>query len=138
MDWLQFIAAVIGHLAWPLVILILLIMVRKHIGALAERLLEFSFGGAKITFDKILEKGAEIIEHTPLPELPKLADEPELKLPVPPEVEYKKAGPRRTLNRAIRRRRKQASVSNQAALSKVVRTRRGRPASVRYRRQDGA
>jgi hypothetical protein len=62
MDWLQFIAAVIGHIAWPVVILVLLVMVRKHIGALADRISEFSFGGAKAVFDKNLEKGREIIE----------------------------------------------------------------------------
>jgi hypothetical protein len=70
MDWLQFIAAVVGHLAWPSVILVLFVMLRKHMGALAGRLLEFSFGGAKITFDKILQRGAEIIEQSPQPELP--------------------------------------------------------------------
>jgi uncharacterized protein YutE (UPF0331/DUF86 family) len=69
MDWLQFIAAVIGHLAWPSVILVLFVILRKHMGALADRLLEFSFGGAKITFDKILQRGAEIIEQSPQPQL---------------------------------------------------------------------
>ncbi|UGA46351.1 hypothetical protein HU230_0010060 [Bradyrhizobium quebecense] len=67
MDWLQFIAALVGHIAWPSVIIVLFIILRKHMGALADRMLEFSFGGAKILFDKELKKGAEIIEHSPLP-----------------------------------------------------------------------
>jgi hypothetical protein len=79
MDWLQFTAAVIGHLAWPVVILILLILVRHQIGALAERLLEFSFGGAKVTFDKALEKGAEIIEER---SIAPSKDQPQLPPPV--------------------------------------------------------
>src|SRR5882672_12010517 len=83
MDWLQFIAAVIGHLAWPLVIIVLFAILRKHMGALADRLLEFSFGGAKITFDKILQRGAEIIEKAPPPQLPKPPEQPELKLETP-------------------------------------------------------
>src|SRR5260370_41157922 len=84
MDWLQFTAAIVGYLAWPTVIIVLFVILRKHMGALADRMLEFSFGGAKILFDKALEKGAEIIEHAPLPKLP--PKEPELKLE-PPHVE---------------------------------------------------
>jgi hypothetical protein len=83
MDWLEFIAAIIGHIAWPVVILILLLMLRRHIGELAERLLEFSFGGAKVTFDKILRTGAEIIQEAPVPQLPKPVEEPQLPLQPP-------------------------------------------------------
>ena len=72
MDWLQFTAAIVGYLAWPTVIIVLFIILRKHMGALADRMLEFNFGGAKILFDKALEKGAEIIEQAPFPQLPKL------------------------------------------------------------------
>jgi uncharacterized protein YutE (UPF0331/DUF86 family) len=61
------------------------VILRKHMGALADRILEFNFGGAKILFDKALEKGAEIIEQAPLPKLPP-PKEPELKLE-PPHVE---------------------------------------------------
>jgi hypothetical protein len=78
MDWLQFSAAIVGHVAWPAVIIVLFVILRKHMGTLADRLLEFSFGGAKITFDKILEKNAEIIEQaSPQPTVQ--SDEPELK-----------------------------------------------------------
>jgi hypothetical protein len=79
MDWLQFTAAITGHLAWPLVILTLLIVVRKQVHSLAERLLEFSFGGAKISFDKILVDGAQLIEKAPLPEVAK-PDQQQLQL----------------------------------------------------------
>jgi hypothetical protein len=78
MDWLQFTAAIVGHLAWPVVIIALFVILRKHMGALADRLLEFSFGGAKITFDKILLRGAEIIETVPASEVPKPAEHPQL------------------------------------------------------------
>jgi hypothetical protein len=84
MDWLQFTSATIGQLAWPSVLIVLFVILRKHMGALADRMLEFNFGGAKISFDKALEKGAEIIEQAPLPQLP--TKEPELKLE-PPHVE---------------------------------------------------
>lgn len=82
MDWLTFIAAMTGHIMWPLVIIVLLILLRKHLGVLADRIEEFSFGGAKLTWKKKLEEGAKIIEHTPTPQLPK-PSEPELPLEAP-------------------------------------------------------
>jgi hypothetical protein len=38
MDWLTFIATVTGHIMWPLVIIVLLILLRKHVAGLAGRL----------------------------------------------------------------------------------------------------
>jgi hypothetical protein len=83
MNWLQFIAAVVGHLAWPTVILIVVFGVRKHLGSLAERILELSFGGAKVTFDKALQKGAEIIDVSPTSAQPMPPPETEPELPPP-------------------------------------------------------
>lgn len=65
MNWLQFISEMVGHLAWPLVVLIVVFAIRKHLGSLAERILELSFGGATVKFDKLLSKGAEIINQAP-------------------------------------------------------------------------
>jgi hypothetical protein len=58
MDWLQFISAVIGHLAWPALIIALLIVLRRHVEALADRLEDFSFGGAKFVWKKALYGGS--------------------------------------------------------------------------------
>jgi hypothetical protein len=85
MDWLTFIATMTGHVMWPLVIIVLLILVRKHIGALAERIEEFSFGGAKFIWRKKLEQGAIIIDHEPKPELTGPTVQPAPKLDRPPE-----------------------------------------------------
>jgi hypothetical protein len=58
MDWKAFIASIIGSLAWPVVVVALLIILRKHLGSLAERIEEITFpGGAKATFLKALEQG---------------------------------------------------------------------------------
>jgi hypothetical protein len=70
MNWLQFISEMIGHLAWPVVVLIVVFEVRKHLGALADRILELSFGGASVKFGKLLSKGAEIIEESATLRLP--------------------------------------------------------------------
>ena len=81
MDWLQFISAIIGHVAWPIVILVVIVSVRRHLGSLAERILELSFGGATVKFDKLLSKGAEIIEHAPV------SQQSELPLPPPTKTD---------------------------------------------------
>ncbi|QOZ36140.1 hypothetical protein [Bradyrhizobium sp. CCBAU 53421] len=65
MNWLEFIEKMIGHIAWPGVVLIITFAVRKHLGSLAERILELSFGGATVKFDKLLAKGAEIVDQAP-------------------------------------------------------------------------
>jgi hypothetical protein len=77
MTWLQFISEMVGHLAWPIVVLIVLYAIREHLRSLAERVLELSFPGLTLKFDKLLSEGAEIVEHAPLPKLapPETADE---------------------------------------------------------------
>ncbi len=57
MDWLQFIASLVGSLAWPLVVALLLILLRGQLSGLAERLEELTLpGGAKAKFEKQLAK----------------------------------------------------------------------------------
>ncbi|QOZ55154.1 hypothetical protein [Bradyrhizobium sp. CCBAU 53338] len=51
---------------------------RKQIGALAERILELSFGGATVKFGQLLEKGTEILDEAkplPAPDLPSALEE---------------------------------------------------------------
>jgi hypothetical protein len=79
MSWLQFIDSMVGRLAWPIVVLIVIVAVRRHLGSLTERILELSFGGATLKFEKLLSRGAEIIQEAPVPQLPK-PEEPELPL----------------------------------------------------------
>jgi hypothetical protein len=57
MTWLQFIASVIGSVAWPFVIIVLLVILRKQIVSMAERITEISLpGGAKAKFEKQLQR----------------------------------------------------------------------------------
>jgi hypothetical protein len=118
MDWLQFTAAITGHLAWPLVILTLLIVVRKQVHSLAERLLEFSFGGAKISFDKILVDGAQLIEKAPLPEVAK-PDQQQLQLERPTLPELKEGPSQRAIGRLSPRRRREEFL-NKSAFVKIL------------------
>jgi len=76
MDWKQFIATMTGSLAWPVVVIVLLIVMRKHVGALADRLDEFSVGGAKLKFvQKLLEGRAIIKEDEKAPATPTAAEQ---------------------------------------------------------------
>jgi hypothetical protein len=93
MNWLQFISEMIGHLAWPIVVLIVVFAVRKHLGALADRILELSFGGASVKFGKLLSKGAEIIEGSATLRLPS---------PASSQAELPLSLPKRNINAAIR------------------------------------
>jgi hypothetical protein len=69
MDWLQFTDSMVGHLAWPIVVLVVLVALRKHLGSLADRVLELGFGGATVKFDRLLSKGREIIAESAPAEL---------------------------------------------------------------------
>src|SRR5258706_3525631 len=84
MDWLQFFAAIVGHIAWPVVAIAVLIVLRGRLSSWADRLIELTFPGGSVKFDKLLLKGAEIVESAPVPTLPRPADEPQLPLPAPP------------------------------------------------------
>jgi hypothetical protein len=70
MDIYQFIASLVGSLAWPIVVGVLLFVLRKQLIGLAIRLKELSLpGGMKATFEKELETGRSIAEQIP-PEAP--------------------------------------------------------------------
>jgi uncharacterized protein YutE (UPF0331/DUF86 family) len=77
MDYKQFFATVIGHVAWPAVLIVLLVICRRHIVSLSDRLSELSYRGAKLTFERKLMEGATIVEKAPAlppPESTKAAD----------------------------------------------------------------
>jgi uncharacterized protein YutE (UPF0331/DUF86 family) len=89
MDWLQFFAAVVGHVTWPVVAIVVLIVLRGRLGSLADRLIELTFPGGSIKFDKLLLKGAELVESAPHL-LPKPAGQPQLPLPAPTKEQDKR------------------------------------------------
>lgn len=67
MDWFQFIASVVGSLAWPSVLIVLLIILRRQIGSLATRLDELTLpGGAKAKFVRELDAVRKVSEKIPI------------------------------------------------------------------------
>src|SRR5689334_3237048 len=65
MSVLQFIDSMVGHLAWPLVVLLLIYLLRKELTALAGRVVEMSFAGAKFKFGQLIAKGTDIVDDAP-------------------------------------------------------------------------
>jgi hypothetical protein len=63
LSMLQFIDNTIGHLAWPIIVLIIIMLVHPHLKALVDRILEFSFGGASVKFGQYLTKGTVIVDE---------------------------------------------------------------------------
>jgi hypothetical protein len=65
MDWLQFISSIINSLAWPAAVVVFLLIIRKRLGGLVERLIELHLpGGAKAIFKEALAEGRVIIERS--------------------------------------------------------------------------
>ncbi|HMA71891.1 MAG TPA: hypothetical protein VKP67_10445 [Xanthobacteraceae bacterium] len=57
MDWLQFVASIVSSLAWPLVAIMALFLVRKKLGGLVDRVKEMTVpGGGRVTFEQQFEK----------------------------------------------------------------------------------
>ena len=59
MDWLTFIASIIKYLAWPAVVVALIIVLRKELKELARRLHSVSFPGGAADFGQELDSARE-------------------------------------------------------------------------------
>jgi uncharacterized protein YutE (UPF0331/DUF86 family) len=64
MDWLQFIASLVGSLAWPIAAVAIAVIFHKQLVALLRRLAEMTLpGGAKFVFREALEESREAIDE---------------------------------------------------------------------------
>lgn len=62
MGTLDFIATIVGHLAWPSAVLVFAIQLRKPLLSLVPRLSSLKHGDTELTFSEISQK---ILEETP-------------------------------------------------------------------------
>jgi hypothetical protein len=63
MDWLQFISSILVGFAWPSVLIVLMVILRKQLSALAGRIEEVTLpGGAKAKFEKAIGEAREKAE----------------------------------------------------------------------------
>lgn len=59
MDWKQFVASLVGSLAWPLVVLSILVLFRAQLGRLIGQIRKFGAGGVNVELADQLEQVAE-------------------------------------------------------------------------------
>jgi hypothetical protein len=65
MSSLQFVASMIASLAWPVAIVLIIVLLRKQFLALLRRIVEVTLpGGYKIVFDTALEEGRASVEKS--------------------------------------------------------------------------
>jgi hypothetical protein len=65
MSRLQFADSMTGRLAWPLVVLLMIYLLRRQLGHFAERVPELSFAGATVKFGALLTRGTEMSMKPP-------------------------------------------------------------------------
>jgi hypothetical protein len=67
MDWLQFFASIIGSTAWPIGLVICVLLLRRELVSLLGRLRRFKYGDAEAEFGEKLEEAAQEIAELPAP-----------------------------------------------------------------------
>lgn len=67
MSWRQFIADVIGSLAWPALLLALALVFRAELGALIGRLRSASFRGVQLEFSDGVQRAAALADAVQIP-----------------------------------------------------------------------
>ena len=63
MTWLQFIDSMTGRLAWPVVAIALVLLLRRQIIALAERIQEVTFPGGSAKFNEFEQELSKATSH---------------------------------------------------------------------------
>jgi hypothetical protein len=76
MNWMAFIASLTGSLAWPVAVLAIFFLLRKHIAALLPLLRELKYKDVQLTFgERVRELAAEVVDVLPEPaETPALGE----------------------------------------------------------------
>jgi hypothetical protein len=63
MSWLQFIDSMTGRLAWPIVIIVLVVILRKQVISLAERIEKVTFPGGSAKFKEFEKELTRAVNH---------------------------------------------------------------------------
>jgi uncharacterized protein YutE (UPF0331/DUF86 family) len=67
MDWLHFFSSIVGSLAWPLAVIVCVVLLRRELAELLRRLRSLKYGGAEFEFGERLQELEEDISHIPEP-----------------------------------------------------------------------
>jgi hypothetical protein len=66
MNWLEFTASMVGHLAWPIAFVVLILVFRKQVQALIPKISEMSIFGSSMTFSQVLQKAEQEAQALPM------------------------------------------------------------------------
>jgi hypothetical protein len=67
MDWLQFLASIVGSLAWPAALVTCVLVLRRELMEVMKRLRRLRYGEAQAEFGEKLEEAEEEIAELPVP-----------------------------------------------------------------------
>jgi hypothetical protein len=85
-DWMEFVASVVGSLAWPIAVIVAAMLFRRQVGSLLDRLRRGEVLGAKWDFGEGIadvESQLQVVEGAPTgPVLGGLSDEELARAPV--------------------------------------------------------
>ncbi|HAS7003343.1 TPA: hypothetical protein I7290_23790 [Vibrio parahaemolyticus] len=63
MDWMTFVTSLSGHLAWPITVLIVVVLLKKNIEQIFPRLESFKHNKTEISFSKAVSEVVEKAKH---------------------------------------------------------------------------
>jgi hypothetical protein len=66
MDWKQFIAQVVSSTAWPALVIIILLLFKRELAKIVQRLAHLKFKDLELEFDKVKQQAEEL--HKDMPE----------------------------------------------------------------------
>jgi hypothetical protein len=76
MDWLTFIVNLVGSLAWPVVVLVVILFLRRHVNDLVPFLQKLKYKELELEFGRRVEQVKEDVGKLPTkPDLPEVASE---------------------------------------------------------------
>lgn len=84
MGWLEFIASLVGHIAWPAVVVVSVLLLRKPVMALLPDLQKLKVKDIEVEFGRKLEEAKAEVDQLPEVQLP--VEEPRIRFEVNPDM----------------------------------------------------
>ncbi len=66
MKWMEFVATLVGHLAWPVTLVVLYVMLRDKIAALLQQLARLKYKDLELDFEKVRKHAEELTNASSL------------------------------------------------------------------------
>ncbi len=69
MSWKQFVASIVSSLAWPTIVLVVLLVFRNELQKVIQGLAHFKYKDLELDFEKVRQQAAVVQEEAPRPSL---------------------------------------------------------------------